>query len=404
MSLSISNRAAVLEARLAAIGASRDMAREMWITISCTGYRAQGLLRMCKKKGPEYILPFVCQAIELQTNRMEKIFQEFQSKLTPQSTPFVIKDATASFAVKDFTDFKAFFATGVLVTLLHISPPEACEEQPQAIKGHFYKIKDSAGITRGYLLGSVHCLNQSIMNLNERINKAIAKSDRVFLETVEYEALNADMEKRVSQILQSESEESIQRSVATYLELLKNFLLESLSWDELKAKCDNLSSLDALKLCMKQYEEARHCELGTIDSAGRFITGIDDLVLYKFKDAGKRTLSLEPVETHTLERAKYDLRDGILSPSLAGFDSHTALVSESCKEWALGEDIAEYENDPSDAERSQAFSEAIYKDLTENLNSRGSRGFYVVGKNHLFDQKGIIKNLKLQGFSIQKIQ
>ena len=71
---------------------------------------------------------------------------------------------------------------------------------------------------------------------------------------------------------------------------------------------------------------------------------------------------------------------------------------------ARGEDTAEYENDPTDAERSQAFSETIYTDLTENLNSRGSRGFYVVGKNHLFDQKGIIKNLKLRGFSIQKIQ
>lgn len=403
MSLTISSKDAALEAHLASIGASRDMAREMWVTIPCMGYQAQGLLRMCKKKGPEYTLPFVCQAIELQTNRMEKIFQEFQSNLKPQNTPFVIKDATASFVVKDFADFKAFFATGVLITLMHISPTEVCEAQPQAIKGYFYKIKDSVGITRGYLLGSIHCLNQSIMNLNGKINKAIAKSDRVFLET-EHEALNADMEKRVLQILESESEENIQRSVAAYLELLKNFPFESLSWDELKEQCGTLSPLEALKLCMKQYEEARHRELGTIDSAGRFITAIDDLVLYKFRDAGKKTLSLEPVETHTLERAKYDLRDGVLSPSLTAFDSHIAFVSESCKEWARGEDTEEYANDPTHAERSQAFSEAIFKDLTENLNSRGARGFYVVGKNHLFDQKGIIKNLKLRGFSIQKIQ
>lgn len=395
MSLSISKKIAALEAHLATIGASRDMAKEMWITIPCMGYRVQGLLRMCKRKGPEYILPFVCQAIELQKNRIEKIFQEFRSNLETQNIPAIIKD---------FTDFKAFFATGVLITLAHIEPPQVCEERPQAIKGYFYKIKDSDGITRGYLFGTVHLLNQSVMTLNERINKAITKSNRVFLETAEHEALNADLEKRVSQILQSESDENIKRSVATYLELLKNFLLESLSWDELKEKCDNLSSLEALKLCMKQYKEARYRELGTIDHMGRFITGIDDLVLYKFKDAGKKTLSLEPVERHTLERAKYDLRDGIFSPSLADFDSHAALVSELCNDWARGENVAEYENDQTDAERSQAFSEAIYKDLAENPNSRGARGFYVVGKNHLFDQKGIIKNLKLRGFFIQKVE
>lgn len=54
--------------------------------------------------------------------------------------------------------------------------------QEQApLRGCFYKIKKD-GETKGYLLGSIHCGNELLLNLNPKINKALAKSQIIAAE------------------------------------------------------------------------------------------------------------------------------------------------------------------------------------------------------------------------------
>jgi len=277
------------------------------------------------------------------------------------------------------------------------------------VKGHLYKIEDTEGTIRGYLLGTIHMMHSSIMDMNEEIKLAISKADHLFVEIKE--DLELEYERQNNLLLKTQSEKSLQKGLQNYINILRFHPLKNTTWKDLKKEIALLKTIDAIQLCYKHYKYIFGNATGSLDSSNYMIDSVDGWVKRQFVKAEKTIFGLESLEsisklTDELFFSDVESQEHnamcFLEPYIKGQVDGILKISR----WSQG-DIKHVLIPPNQEGtirykqcegRSEKFGEVIYQDIKLN-----KVGFYAFGAAHLYDSKGVIKSLESRNLKIIRI-
>jgi uncharacterized protein YbaP (TraB family) len=284
---------------------------------------------------------------------------------------------------------------GVALTALET---KGCVKLKVPVKGHFYEIRDVEGKLRGYLLGTMHLMHRNLMHMNEKILKAMAEADRLFVEITSS-----------PQSSRKPSEEEINESLKLYASILSTHPLKDTTWEKLQEKMALLGPMQALELCVQEYQYVRAHKNGSVDSSNVAFSTIDGWLVHQFSKNEKSVLNLETEETR-LKQASKEVVDsvyeeylkGILEPDLER-DAQQAL--KGAQFWGSGE-IAWRPNEKGTKQyqKSEKRSKHMGKVIHEDLMKDEKIGFYACGSAHLYDGKGVIQHLRNQGLTVTRIE
>lgn len=263
--------------------------------------------------------------------------------------------------------------------------------------GHFYKIKKD-GITKGYLLGTVHQCEGTLFKLSKSMNKAIAKSKRLFLEIKNpFKSFAQQIEAKIK-LVQDKGEEATCQTLSNFERELST--MSDSGWETFKDKhCYNsLASDIKLRLCFKHYHFLIAKKLGSFED-GMAIPGIDCLLHQRFTSLGKEVHGFEKMRDLPLE----DQLQALSVPLTFHVNEEIAMCKALSKDWLVGKKItvdATKEEDPHlfhlTVERSQKFLEIILADLKEGR----SRAIYGIGLGHFYDKADMLKTLEEEQYIV----
>jgi len=339
---------------------------------------------------------------ELPQDAQQQMFKQLETLAKKAEIVFGTSDP--SDAMISSEDFYAFLKTGFSDVLEFAAQKFDDIPPPPPVIGHFYKIKTAGGRTLGYLLGTQHVIHSSVMPLNTRILKAMGKSERLFLEINDLNALHKHAELTIHDSIHTSTDAQVESALEKYVEIFKKAPIDSI---QLLEKIAKMGPREALAECLSHYDYIHACLKGTLDSAGNVIHGIDDLVYHIFNRAHKPILGLEDTEDHfsmlKLMTRNTNIAEGLLNPSDPSSDN--PLFKTLAEEWCAG--IPEIRiNKPGTQDylisemRSAKFSETIYGDLTHQR----TRAFYAFGLAHLYDGEGVIQGLRDRGLQVVKVK
>lgn len=286
--------------------------------------------------------------------------------------------------------------------------PKNLQESANKVRefvGFFYKIKDPQNKTIGNLCGLKHFCEGSLFKLSGPINKAIYKSDTIFLENKNPPKILEDRRKMIYKLIQDENPDIIALAVSRYEHEIHR-RANDFGWEAIKSKCrfDHLSPFEKFELCRKHYDVIMALELGKNDEEIS-IQGMDDFIYSISKVLGKNIYGLETsVDISELEVATFS-KSLFLHPD---FDKEKRGYTSGSKEWLTGK----IEVPPNVKENPSSEEEQLYWNMTcgrtekfsriimNHLRRGQGRAFYAFGFSHLYNQRSVIRSLQAKGFKI----
>lgn len=280
------------------------------------------------------------------------------------------------------------------------------------IIGHFYEIHSSKGDLLGYLFGTFHMIHPALMPLNDRINSAIDRSDRVFLEIAEVETQIEEISSDAKAEITKLSSEEIKTGIKNYREAILTHLTKSGKRDFLK-KTALLSPKEHLLFCFEEYYRIEALLQGTVCADGKTpIFSLDHLIYYRFKEQHKAIFGLESFEEHNsfikcFDKSSdpFDIEPGpiLLEPK------ENALASQFTRIWCDGKVPDGWENQVHEKGsreyllgegRSITMGQRIVKELSKPSKAPA---FFAIGGLHYYDSENVIKRLRNEGFVVSRI-
>lgn len=270
-----------------------------------------------------------------------------------------------------------------------------------------WKVENSAGKDKVYLLGSVHVVPDDIYPLSRKITDAYDSSAYV---VVEADINNIDQAK-VQQLtmengiytdgstLQSELSETVYAKLAGFLRFTGMFTIEQMN-------------------PMKPWLAALMVPQLMISKLGyRMDNGIDMYFLRMAKRDKKSVFELESAEyqIELLSSFTDDLQKKFLESTLDEIETFKEEFDSMIKAWR-DDDVAKMEKILNDEYDNNPGLAGVYKKLVYDRNvsmtskidgylkdKRKARFFVIVGAAHLIDKDGIVGMLEKKGYKVKKM-
>lgn len=296
---------------------------------------------------------------------------------------------------------------------LALSEPEQKNLHEKAKKingyvGYFYKIKDAHNKTVGYLCGTLHACEGALFSLSQPINRAILKSNKIFLENENPSQILEERQKNTYALIQQKSEAALTAAVSLY-EVEIHQRENNFGWKKIKIDhgFDTLSPFEQFKLCRKHYDFIVAREVGK-EGIEINIEGIDDFIYAISKKLQKDVFGLETMDDDLMA----DLQRVALMTSVdlslqPNIDREKRCYLAGSKQWLSGtivkpkpiKDIVSEENQmlwQMTCARSEKFARIIINDLRKEQG----RSFYAFGFSHLYNQRSVIDLLQAHNFKV----
>jgi uncharacterized protein YbaP (TraB family) len=341
------------------------------------------------------------QLIEIATKRDEEFKARFHHGVSAES--FNHSDEYASLKV----------TMGEVLKVMMEGIQAPAPKPNRKIIGHFYEIHSSKGDLLGYLFGTFHMIHPALMPLNDRINVAINRSDRVFLEIAEMETQMEEFSSETRAEINKLSPEEVETGIKNYRHAILAQLTKGGKRDFLK-KTDRLSPKEHLLFCFEEYYRIEALLRGTVCGNGKSpIFSLDQFIYYRFKEQHKPILGLESFEEHKsfakyLDKSsdRFDIEPG----SIEIAPKVISIASQFTRIWCDGKVPDGWENQVNEKGsreyllgegRSITMGQRIVKELS---NPSKAPAFFAIGGLHFYDAENVIKRLKNEGFVVSRIE
>lgn len=262
---------------------------------------------------------------------------------------------------------------------------------------HFYIAEDAQG-EKIYLLGTMHLTNNPVTNIPKEILDAFNEADKVYIEAkIDLE----EAQKYQNQLYENSITEMGNKNINIYWEKIK------LNYDSIKSNYNNFNAMTIQSLATQEIIE----ELGLSAE-----NTMDSFIYNKSVNENKQIVEFDGIEEQYRLIADLSKQSPtIILKQIANKDDYLEETKKSYLDFCEGKEINDLidkfvtnENSKELLVEKENYMNLLINNRNQNMLNKlldGSKNvkFVSIGAGHIYGEKGLIKTLQSNGFTVQKV-